>query len=83
MLGNNTGGQGLPHRALHSRAWDCFSQQPFPALSKALLFILLSFYLHIKTLGEKSQGIREIHSPPNAAHIFSPHHKLSLASVGL
>ena len=82
-LGNNTGGQGLPHRSLHSRAWDCFSQQSFPALSKALLSILLSFYLHIKILGEKSQDIRKIHSPPNATHIFSPHLKLSLASVGL
>lgn len=82
-LGTYTGGQGPPQRALHSRAWDCFSRQSFPALSKAWLFILLSFHLHIKILGEKSQAIRKIHSLPNASHIFSPHRKLSLASVGL
>lgn len=55
-LGTYTGGQGPPQRALRSRAWDCFSRQSFPALSKAWLFILLSFHLHIKILGEKSQA---------------------------
>lgn len=77
------GAQGLPPPSTPLTCLRLLFTAVLPPLSKALMFILLSFHLHIKILGEKSQDIRKIHSGPNAALTFSPHWKLSLASVVL